>query len=212
MNRVALYIRLSVEDNGKDSDSIANQLKLGQEYLADHPSLQLIDTYIDNGYTGTNFDRPEFNRMLQDAQSAKIDCIVVKDLSRLSRNYIEAGEFLEKICPFLGIRFISINDNYDTNTLTATDELGLSIRNIINDYYAKDISKKVSSALENRMLQGIYIGNWAPYGYLLDPDGRGHLLPDPQTAPIVLQIYQWRAEGLIPIIINALKRFYGISI
>lgn len=196
MNRVALYIRLSVEDNGKDSDSIANQLKLGQEYLADHPSLQLIDTYIDNGYTGTNFDRPEFNRMLQDAQSAKIDCIVVKDLSRLSRNYIEAGEFLEKICPFLGIRFISINDNYDTNTLTATDELGLSIRNIINDYYAKDISKKVSSALENRMLQGIYIGNWAPYGYLLDPDGRGHLLPDPQTAPIVLQIYQWRAEGM----------------
>ena len=78
MNRVALYIRLSVEDNGKDSDSIANQLKLGQEYLADHPSLQLIDTYIDNGYTGTNFERPEFNRMLQDAQSSKIDCIVVR--------------------------------------------------------------------------------------------------------------------------------------
>ena len=95
----------------------------------------------------------------------KLIVLLSEDLSRLSRNYIEAGEFLEKICPFLGIRFISINDNYDTNTLTATDELGLSIRNIINDYYAKDISKKVSSALENRMLQGIYIGNWAPYGW-----------------------------------------------
>lgn len=194
---VGIYLRLSVEDNGKkDADSIENQKKLLMEYVQARPYLMLVDVYMDNGYTGTDFERPEFNRMLSDAKSGRINCIVVKDLSRLGRNYVEAGNYLEKVFPFLGIRFISVNDCYDSDSLTSGAELGASLKNVVNDIYAKDISRKVGSAMKAKRLRGEYIGNYAPYGYLKDPQDKNHLVIDPEIAPIVVEIFEMRASGI----------------
>lgn len=194
--RVGIYLRLSVEDNGKkDADSIENQKNLLLQYVQARPYLTLTDVYEDNGYTGTDFERPEFNRMLSDARNGRINCIVVKDLSRLGRNYVEAGNYLEKVFPFLGIRFISVNDHYDSNSLTSGEELGASLKNVVNDIYAKDISRKVGSAMKAKRLRGEYIGNYAPYGYLKDPDDKNHLIIDSEIAPFVTMIFEMRAEG-----------------
>ena len=110
----AIYARLSVEDNGKESDSLESQIEYLEEYIASHPSLRKAAIFTDNGYTGTNFMRPDFSRMIDAVRRGDINCVIVKDLSRLGRNYVETGEFLEKVCPFLGLRFISVNDNYDS--------------------------------------------------------------------------------------------------
>ena len=118
-----LYGRLSVLDNGKvDGEPIESQIAIIEQYVAGHPELKIVERYIDNGYTGTNFDRPNWERMMADVKSGRINCIIVKDLSRLGRNYIETGRFLERICPKLGIRFISVNDNYDTAEIKSQDE------------------------------------------------------------------------------------------
>lgn len=192
----ALYGRLSVLDNGKvDGDSLESQIALMEQYVAQRPYLHYVKLYQDNGYTGTNFDRPAWDELLRDVRQGKINCIVVKDLSRLGRNYIETGEFLEKDCPRLGVRFISINDGYDSAALNSTEELTAALKNIINDYYAKDISRKACSALATKRKRGEYIGSYAPYGYQKDPANKNHLIIDPVTAPIVRQIYEWRAAG-----------------
>lgn len=191
-----LYGRLSVLDNGKpDGDSLETQISLMEEYVRQRPYLRYVKLYQDNGYTGTNFDRPAWNTLLQDVESGKINCIVVKDLSRLGRNYIEAGEFLEKECPRLGIRFISINDGYDSACLNSSEELTAALKNIVNDYYAKDISRKSCSALAIKRRNGEYVGSYAPYGYRKDPMNKNRLLIDPVTAPVVRQIYEWRGAG-----------------
>ena len=120
--RVGIYLRLSVLDNGKkDADSMENQKNLLMEYVNARPYLVPVDVYADNGFTGTDFERPEFNRLLSDVRNGKINCIIMKDLSRLGRNYVEAGDFIEKIFPFLGVRFIAVNDNYDSALLTSSD-------------------------------------------------------------------------------------------
>lgn len=194
--KTALYVRLSVEDNGKDSDSVENQTALLEEYVANHPHLKKVALFVDNGYTGTDFLRPEFNRMMEAVQAEMADCIVVKDLSRLGRNYIETSQFIEKICPFYNLRFIAVNDNYDTATVTSEGQLSASLQNIVNDYYAKDISRKVTSALQAKMERGDYIGNYAPHGYRKDPENKNHLLVDPETAPVIRQIFEMRAEGI----------------
>lgn len=191
-----IYLRLSVEDNGKkDADSMENQKNLLMEYVSARPYLMLTDIYMDNGFTGTDFERPEFNRMLQDARNGRINCIVVKDLSRLGRNYVEAGDYIEKVFPFLGIRFIAVNDHYDSDSLTSGDELGASLKNVVNDVYAKDISRKVGTAMKQKRLRGEYIGNYAPYGYLKDPQDKNHLIIDQEIAPIVVEIFELRARG-----------------
>ena len=161
--KTALYVRLSVEDNGKESDSVENQTALLEEYVANHPHLKKTALFVDNGYTGTDFLRPEFTRMMEAVQDGLVDCVVVKDLSRLGRNYIETSQFIEKICPFYGLRFIAVNDSYDTATVTSEGQLSASLSNIVNDYYAKDISRKVTSALRAKMERGDYIGNYAPH-------------------------------------------------
>jgi len=195
--RTAIYCRLSVLDNGKEfGDSIDNQTELLESYVRGRPELILTDRFIDNGHTGTDFDRPEWERLMASIKRGAIDCVVVKDLSRLGRNYIEAGQLLEKVFPFLGIRFISVNDGYDSASLTGSEELSASLKNIINDYYAKDISQKSGTALRIKRRRGDYIGSYAPYGYLKDPGNKNHLIIDPRTAPIVKQIFQWRAEGM----------------
>jgi site-specific DNA recombinase len=194
--KTALYVRLSVEDNGKDSDSVENQTTLLEEYVAAHSYLKKVALFVDNGYTGTDFLRPEFNRMMEAVQAEMVDCIIVKDLSRLGRNYIETSQFIEKICPFYNLRFIAVNDNYDTATVTSEGQLSANLQNIFNDYYAKDISRKVTSALQAKMERGDYIGNYAPHGYCKDPENKNHLIIDPETAPVIRQIFEWRAEGV----------------
>lgn len=139
-----------------------------------------------------------------------VDCIVVKDLSRLGRNYIETSQFIEKVCPFFDLRFISVNDSFDTATVTSEGHLSASLSNIVNDFYAKDISRKVTTALQAKMERGDYIGNYAPYGYRKDPENKNHLLIDPETAPIVVQIFQWRAEGVSYMGINKKLNDAGI--
>lgn len=193
--KIALYVRLSVEDNGKDADSIENQIALLESYVSGCPDLSKAGLFIDNGYTGTNFNRPEFNRMMEAVQTGVIDCVVVKDLSRLGRNYIETSQFIEKICPFYKLRFIAVNDRFDTETITNEAQLSVALSNIVNDYYAKDISRKVTTALQTKMERGDYIGNYAPHGYCKDPENKNHLVIDPETAPIIRQIFQWRSEG-----------------
>ena len=191
-----IYCRLSVEDNGKaDGDSIDNQKDYVLSYLKNHSEFHLKDFYIDNGYSGTDFNRPEFKRMLNDAKSGRINCIIVKDLSRFGRNYVEMGNFIEKLCPLLELRFISINDKYDTTASDSNSEMTASLKNVINDIYAKDISKKVSSALKIKRQNGEYVGNYAPFGYLKDPKNKNHLIPDEEVAPIVNQIFELRASG-----------------
>ena len=195
--KTAQYVRLSKEDNGKeDSDSIDNQIELIKRYISEKPYLSPVELYIDNGYTGTDFNRPNFQRMMDDIRVGKIDCIVIKDLSRLGRNYIEAGEFIDKICPFLGVRLISINDNFDTDNLSSNSELGANLKNLINDIYSKDISRKISSALKAKRLKGEYIGNYAPYGYLKSPNNKNQLIIDPEVAHIVVKIFEMRASGM----------------
>ena len=192
-----LYARLSVLDNGKaDGDPIESQVKIIKHYLSEHPELRLTDQYLDNGYSGVSFERPQWERLMRDVRAGKINCIIVKDLSRLGRNYIETGNFLERICPKLGVRFISVNDNYDTHNIRSQDELTVSVKNIVNDYYAKDISMKSGAALKAKRQNGEYIGSYAPHGYRKDPENKNRLLIDPETAPVIQQIYEWRAQGL----------------
>lgn len=210
IHKTAIYARLSREDNLNQSDSIENQLSLLHDYVGNRPYLQLVGTYIDNGYTGTDFDRPEWQKLMEAVRSKEVDCIVVKDLSRLGRNYIETGEFLEKICPFFGIRFIAINDNFDTDTAEASGQLSVSLSNIINDYYAKDISRKVSSALRSKMENGEFIGSWEKYGYLKDENNKNQLIINPETAPVVKQIFLWRSEGMSYMGINKKLNDSGI--
>ena len=191
-----LYARLSVLDNGKpDGDSLETQISLMEEYVSRRPELRRAGLYQDNGYTGTNFRRPAWDALLRDVEAGRISCIVVKDLSRLGRNYLETGGFLEKECPRLGVRFISINDGYDSARLDSSEELTAALKNIINDCYARDISRKSCSALAVKRQNGEYVGSYAPYGYRKDPANKNHLLIDPAAAPVVRQIYEWRASG-----------------
>lgn len=208
--RTALYVRLSVEDNGKDADSIENQIALLESYVFGCPDLSKAGLFVDNGYTGTNFHRPQFQQMMEAVQAGVIDCVVVKDLSRLGRNYIETSQFIEKICPFYGLRFIAVNDGFDTAAVTDTAQLSMALSNIVNDYYAKDISRKVTSALQTKMEQGDYIGNYAPHGYCKDPGNKNHLVIDPETAPVIRQIFQWRSEGVSYMGINRRLNESGI--
>ena len=146
--RAAIYVRLSVLDNGKaDGESLESQTRFLEQYMEAHSELSRIGLYQDNGFTGTNFARPGWEALMADIYAGKINCIVVKDLSRVGRNYIEVGAFLERDCPQLGIRLISVNDCYDSASQNAAVELSVALKNIFNDYYARDISRKVCTAM-----------------------------------------------------------------
>lgn len=193
--KAGIYARLSVLDSGKaDGDSIKNQIALLERYVSNTADLERVELFVDNGYSGTNFDRPAWERLLSKVHSGEIDCVVVKDLSRLGRNYIETGEFLEKEFPRLGVRFIAVSDGYDSAQLRNADEIGASLKNIVNDYYARDISQKSKSALKVKRTNGEFIGDYAPHGYLKDPANKNHLIVDPETAPVIQQIFRWRAD------------------
>lgn len=191
------YLRLSRDDGDKmESDSIRNQRSLIKEYVKQHSEITLVEEYVDDGYSGTNFDRPAFQRMIEDAKKKKINCIIVKDLSRLGRNYIETGKYLEKIFPFLGVRFIAVTDHYDSAAQKDdADQIIVPFKNLINDAYCRDISIKIRSQLDVKRKNGQFIGSFAGYGYTKDPNDKNHLIIDEYAAGIVRTIFQWKIEG-----------------
>jgi len=190
----ALYLRLSVLDSGKkDGDSIHNQRALLERYIAIRPEFELKNVFVDNGETGVDFSRPAWNELLNECRAGRINCIIVKDLSRIGRNYIETGELLEKTFPLLGVRLIAPGDSYDSQNITAGGQLTANLKNLVNDIYAKDISRKTSAAFSTKQKNGAFIGSYAAYGYL--KSGKNAIVVDPETAPIVRQIFKWKSEG-----------------
>lgn len=193
----ALYVRLSMEEQEGDlTEKIRNQRELLLEYVREKPEFQMVDIYCDNGCTGTNFDRPQWQRLMEDAKAGKVNCIIVKDLSRLGRNYIEAGNYLEKIFPFMGVRFIAISDGYDSENLKPEDTgLLLPLKNIINASYAKDLSQKISSARHVQRGRGEFTGSVVPFGYKKDQQRKGKFVVNEDEAAVVRQIFRMFGEG-----------------
>ncbi len=195
--KTALYARLSDENNGLEDDySLQNQIKYLEEYIERHPYLGLVDRYVDNGKSGMSFEREEFQRMMEDVKDGKINCIVVKDLSRFGRNHIEAGYYLETIFPQLDVRFISVNDNFDSMGGGKNSDIMVPLKNMINEMYAKDTQRKVLATLRAKEQKGERAFNMAPYGYVIDPECNYHLLPDPETADYVRLAFSLSAGGL----------------
>lgn len=191
--QVAAYIRLSVEDVHHKGDSIETQKRIILNYINENPDFELYDTYIDTGVSGTTFDRAEFQRILHDAETGKINCIIVKDLSRLGRNVIDTGYYAEIIFPKLCIRLISINDGYDS--ANGQDNFSMPLINLVNEAYALDISRKVKSQVRQAMKDGIYVGGQPPYGYRRALDDRHKLVVDTITADIVREMFTWAFDG-----------------
>lgn len=192
---VALYIRLSVEDNKKRGCSVENQKLVLNDFLADKPDFVVYDTYIDNGLTGTNFHRPGFQQMLSDIEAGHINCVIVKDLSRLGRNSIDTGYYIEQYFYAHNVRFIAVTDQFDTaDPGNLHGGIMLPLKNMINEAYSLDIGRKIKAQARQAMKDGDYIGARAPYGYRKDPDNCHKLLIDENTAPVVKQIFEWAYE------------------
>ena len=187
-----IYARLSVE---KDEDtSIHTQVMMLQNYIAEHPEFKLVETYIDNGYTGTNFNRPDFIRMMDDVRAGKIQCIVVKDLSRFGRDFLETGHYIETLLPKLNVRLIAINDNFDSNREEDVNSIALPIKNLVNEMYAKDFSRKLTAYNDLHRKNGDVKLLRSVYGYSIDKE-KNIFVPNPDTAPIVQMIYRWYLMG-----------------
>ena len=194
--KAALYMRLSKDDDGtSESASIMTQRKMLRSYAADNGYL-VFDEYVDDGWSGTNFDRPDFKRMIADIEAKKINLVITKDLSRLGRDYITTGQYTEIYFPSKGVRYIAINDGYDSDS-PYTDIA--PFKNVINEMYARDTSKKIRSAFTTKMRDGAYIAAFAPYGYQKDPADKNHLVVDTQSGEIVKQIFRLAANGALPI-------------
>ncbi len=193
--KATMYMRLSKEDGDKsESDSISNQKDLIRNFVDRQEDIEIVSEKVDDGYTGVTFDRPAFLEMLSDARDKKIDCIIVKDLSRLGRNFIEMGKYLENIFPFMGIRFIAIIDDIDTlKDRTSHDNLILPVKNLMNDAYARDISIKIRSQLEVKRKKGEYIGPFAPYGYVVE---NKKLVVDKIAKVTVEEIFRLKISGM----------------
>lgn len=196
--RAGGYIRLSVKDSRRnDTDrTMENQKKLVYEYIQGRQDMELVDLYCDYGHTGTDFARPAFERLLQDVKLGTIDCIVVKDLSRFGRSYLEAGNYIERIFPFLDVRFVAIEEHFDTGSRKPDDHYVIPLKNIMNEFYSRDISQKVSTALLSRQRRGAFIGSWASYGYKKCANDRHCIEPDENTASVVRDIFQMRLAGM----------------
>lgn len=195
-----LYLRLSREDGDKEeSNSITGQRELLRSYLRQHPELREYAVRIDDGWSGSTFERPSFQKMMEDVRSRKTNCIIVKDLSRFGRNYLDAGEYIERVFPFLGVRFIAVNDNYDSMAAkSASDDLMIPFKNLINEAYCRDISVKIRTQLDIKRKNGQFIGAFAAYGYQKDPEHPHQLMIDEYAAGIVRDIFRWKLEGVNP--------------
>ncbi len=195
-----LYLRLSRDDGDKEeSGSITGQRELLRDYISQHPELREYAIRIDDGFSGSTFERPGFQKMIEDVKAGRTDCIVVKDLSRFGRNYLDAGEYIEKIFPFLGVRFIAVNDNYDSlGEKKSSDDLIIPFKNLINEAYCRDISMKIRSQLEIKRKNGQFLGSFAAFGYLKDEQDKNKLVVDQYAADIVRDIFKWKLEGISP--------------
>lgn len=186
--RVAKYIRLSREDgDDRESESVENQRDIIDNYILVHKELIEVGEYVDDGYTGTNFNRPGFQKMLKDIEEEKIDCIITKDLSRFGRDHIDTGYYLERFLPANNIRYIAIGDNVDT--LKADGLQFLTFKLSFNDYYAQDISNKIKSVKQRKIEKGEYQAGIPPYGYKKDTKQKNHLIPDEYSSKIIKEIF-----------------------
>lgn len=194
--RAAIYVRLSVEDSHTHSASIETQQMIIAQFLERNPDIQVYDTYIDNGTSGTTFHRPAFQKMLSDIEAGLVNCVIVKDLSRLGRNTIDTGYYIEQYFRLRNIRFIAINENFDTFAPEdAHVGIIIPLRNMINEAYALDIGRKIKAQQRQAMKDGKFIGGRTPYGYLKAPNDCHQLIIDPVAAPVVQKMFQWASEG-----------------
>lgn len=198
----AIYLRLSQEDGDisvsdkNESNSISTQRDLIQAFLRKQADILYETEFCDDGYTGTNFDRPGFTDMMKAVREKRVDCIIVKDLSRFGRDYIESGKYIQKIFPMLGVRFIAINDGYDSaDTENQSNDFVLPFKNLINDSYCRDISIKSRSNLEVKRRNGEFVGNFTVFGYMRSPDDKHKLIVDEEAAVVVRNIFNWKQEG-----------------
>jgi DNA invertase Pin-like site-specific DNA recombinase len=190
----AAYVRLSSDDRRKRGDSLETQRNIIENFIAASPDIRLAEGYSDNDKTGTNFDRPGFRRMLSDIEAGKIDCIVVKDLTRFGRSSIDAGYYIEKYLPAIGVRFIAVTDNFDS----AEGDGGIIVplKSIIAESYALDISRKCKAVQRQNIKDGRFVGRMAPYGYAKSPEDCHRLAIDPESAAVVRQIFAWAKVGI----------------
>lgn len=190
----ALYIRLSREDGDKEeSDSVKNQRKLLTEYISGRKEFRLYEIYIDDGYSGTNFNRPGFQRMTAEIEAGNINCVIVKDLSRFGRDYIDTGKYLERCFPEMGVRFISVADNIDS--MKQAYDMLLPLRNIFNEQYARDISRKIQSTIHSKQRAGEFIGAFPSYGYKKSSADKNKLVIDEYAAEVVRRIFFLYIQG-----------------
>ncbi len=205
VNRIyhaAIYVRLSKEDGDvagpakAESNSISNQKNLIRDFLKDKDDIIVVSERVDDGYSGSNFERPGFQMMMEDIRRGKVDCVVVKDLSRFGREYIDSGKYIERLFPALGVRFIAINDHIDSREESGRDDIVVPFKNLMNDAYCRDISIKIRSHLEVKRKNGEYTGAFTPYGYKKDENDRNKLVPDLYAAGVVKDIFRMKLRGM----------------
>ena len=198
----AIYVRLSKEDGyvasaaKAESNSISNQKNLIKDFLKDKDDIIVVSERVDDGYSGSNFERPAFQMMMGDIKSGKVDCVIVKDLSRFGREYIDSGKYIERLFPALGVRFIAVNDHIDSKEENGRDDIVVPFKNLMNDAYCRDISIKIRSHLEVKRKNGEYIGAFTPYGYKKDESNRNRLVPDLYAAGVVKEIFRMKLHGM----------------
>lgn len=199
----AIYVRLSKEDGDvagaskAESNSISNQKELIRNFLKDKEDIVVVSERVDDGYSGSSFERPGFQQMLEDIRRGAVDCVIVKDLSRFGREYIDTGRYIERLFPALGVRFIAVNDHYDSLRGDGQgDEILVPFKNLINDAYCRDISVKIRSHLEVKRRNGEFIGAFAPYGYQKDGEDRHRLVVDAYAAGVVRDIFRMKLHGM----------------
>ncbi len=210
--KTAIYIRLSKEDSYKDESlSVKNQRMLLLDYINENNEFDLVDIYIDDGFSGTDSDRPSFQKMLTDIKDKRINCLIVKDLSRLGRNYIEVGNYLEQIFPNLDVRFISLGDNLDSyKSPSGMDSLIVPFKNLINDNYCRESSEKIRKVFDMKRKKGEFIGAFAPYGYVKDKINYNRIVIDEDAADVVRNIFSWFVSGMSKLSITRKLNSLGI--
>ncbi len=188
------YARASKDDVG--SDTIDNQIEMIHNYIKGIPDIRIVSVRKDSGYSGIDFVRPSFIEMMKDIEAGKINCVIVKDLSRLGRNYLEVGELMDKIFPYYNVRLIAINDNYDSiKPRNDSDEIILPFKNILNEQYLRDFSKKIRSSLDSKRMNGEFVNAFAPYGYKRDENNKHKLVIDRHASAVVRDIFRLKIEG-----------------
>ncbi len=211
---IAIYMRLSKEDEycREESNSITMQRLLLRDYVREHFPQDKVFEFSDDGYSGTNFDRPGVKELLDGVKDGEINCIIVKDFSRFARDYIELGSYLEQIFPFMGVRFISVNDKYDSNEYGGSPaDIDVNFKNLLYDLYSKDLSMKVKASMRAVKEQGKYVGSVAPFGYAKDPEDRHKFVIAEDEAPVVRRLFRMYADGMSTVEIARIFNEEGVK-